>query len=291
MDKFEMWNSWGDIHNDADQKKRIESAKKANMTPVSVDENDLSGEFVGSAKYHVTLLTCNCSDFRRRGLPCKHIYRLAIELGLLDEQAKSDSSKIRTAKSERIAFPDAVDRVEKLSDPQRELLGYLLKEMLYNNIGKPVLTNDIEDAQSLIDAELMIVNDSADNIDSMFQRINKAELLNRLSIVGYTGFKKSVSKQYLIDFAKENIKNVKSLFPDMVALSINGKLEGAQRKLYSYLLRRDEEEGYIDETGEIYYIPHGAEFHPTKNGDWELQFPDDDITMMLNRYGVNKLNK
>ena len=29
MDKFEMWKSWGDIHNDADQKKRIESAKKA----------------------------------------------------------------------------------------------------------------------------------------------------------------------------------------------------------------------------------------------------------------------
>ena len=33
--------------------------------------------------YHTTLETCDCPDFQNRHHTCKHMYRLAMELGLL----------------------------------------------------------------------------------------------------------------------------------------------------------------------------------------------------------------
>jgi hypothetical protein len=34
--------------------------------------------------YDTTLTNCDCLDFQTRGLPCKHIYRLAVELGIIE---------------------------------------------------------------------------------------------------------------------------------------------------------------------------------------------------------------
>ncbi len=33
---------------------------------------------------YTSLTKCNCADFERRKLPCKHIYRLAVELGIIE---------------------------------------------------------------------------------------------------------------------------------------------------------------------------------------------------------------
>lgn len=82
---FEKWN---DVHNLPDQKKRIASAKTSACTPLSVSQTDAVGSFSGShGTYETTLESCTCVDFVRRKLPCKHIYRLAIELGLLEGSA------------------------------------------------------------------------------------------------------------------------------------------------------------------------------------------------------------
>lgn len=79
---FGNWNE--EIHNDAEQIKRIKKAESADLTPAAIDYDKQSGTFKGSGKnpYEVTLDFCPCGDFRRRRLPCKHIYRLAMELKL-----------------------------------------------------------------------------------------------------------------------------------------------------------------------------------------------------------------
>lgn len=81
---FGNWNE--EIHNDAEQIKRFEKAKSASVSPQSIDINNMSGVFSGSGKnpYNVTLDYCPCGDFHRRKLPCKHIYRLAMELNLIN---------------------------------------------------------------------------------------------------------------------------------------------------------------------------------------------------------------
>lgn len=64
--------------------KRVQSAKSLPADRISsLDRTSQSAVFRGSDGdlYSVTLSSCDCIDFYRNNLPCKHIYRLAYELG------------------------------------------------------------------------------------------------------------------------------------------------------------------------------------------------------------------
>lgn len=65
-----------------EQIKRLEKAKDPKYTPVSIDYNFKTAVFLGSGKkpYETTLDTCTCKDYFVRRLPCKHIYRLRLEI-------------------------------------------------------------------------------------------------------------------------------------------------------------------------------------------------------------------
>lgn len=84
-------NNFGDWlpeeHYGLNQYKRLLSAKSNKMVPKSVDQINLLATFSGSDNklYTTTLNACSCGDFIHRHLPCKHIYRFAIELGILDK--------------------------------------------------------------------------------------------------------------------------------------------------------------------------------------------------------------
>lgn len=65
------------------------------------------------------------------------------------------------------------------------------------------------------------------------------------------------------------------------------------RKLYTYLVRKFDVEYCLDaETVEEITIPKGSEFVCTMSLDGQsklaLQFPDDDVTAMLNLFGTNR---
>ena len=78
---FGKWES--DIHDDYEQVKRIESARKLTKDIVEID-NDAQRIVIqgsGAEPFESTLDDCDCMDFLHRKLPCKHIYRLAFELG------------------------------------------------------------------------------------------------------------------------------------------------------------------------------------------------------------------
>jgi transcriptional antiterminator Rof (Rho-off) len=84
FDKITNFGTWDEsVHTDPEQQKRAASAKKSDMTPVSVDKENQTGVFQGSGKapYETTLNGCTCRDYFVRHLPCKHMYRLAFECG------------------------------------------------------------------------------------------------------------------------------------------------------------------------------------------------------------------
>lgn len=84
MDNSETWNVWSEIHSAPGQEKRLDSARAAACTPLQVSQCGGTAEFKGSGGvYHTSLNSCGCEDFRSRNLPCKHMYRLALELGLI----------------------------------------------------------------------------------------------------------------------------------------------------------------------------------------------------------------
>ena len=79
--------SMEDVDTHPEQIKRMEKARGAKMAPVSIDCIEQTAVFSGSGKkpYETTVVSCTCRDFFVRRLPCKHIYRLRMELEKLCE--------------------------------------------------------------------------------------------------------------------------------------------------------------------------------------------------------------
>ena len=67
------------LHEDPDQIRRRINAQKIKTDKI-IDHGDYY-EITGSSgsTYKVTLNICSCFDFVSRGLPCKHIYRFALD--------------------------------------------------------------------------------------------------------------------------------------------------------------------------------------------------------------------
>lgn len=103
MSCFEKWDDA--IHADPDQVKRRLNGEKISPQAVSVDADGRCALIAGSEPepYRVTLTGCSCFDFAGRGLPCKHMYRLADELGLSDPWPKE-------SRKEREAALDAAEK-------------------------------------------------------------------------------------------------------------------------------------------------------------------------------------
>lgn len=70
---FGPWE--GHIHSRVEQVKRQQRA--LNIEDCAICREEKTGAISG---YDVTLGSCTCADFKGRGLPCKHIYKLFFEL-------------------------------------------------------------------------------------------------------------------------------------------------------------------------------------------------------------------
>ena len=93
-----------------------------------MDKEHETGVFYGSGKepYQASLASCTCNDFVKRKKPCKHIFRLAMELGIIDAAYKT--GRITGERNEaQISFADSVALVEQLSDAAQNAI----KDMLY----------------------------------------------------------------------------------------------------------------------------------------------------------------
>ena len=78
------FGSWDvSIHGADGQDLRFDRAMFQNIVIRSYDPAAGSAEILGTRgeSYETTLDTCTCEDFQRRGLPCKHIYKLALARG------------------------------------------------------------------------------------------------------------------------------------------------------------------------------------------------------------------
>jgi predicted nucleic acid-binding Zn finger protein len=75
------WGGWDQqIHVNDAQRERMAQAM-AEMDIILLNQDKQISEING---YEVQLSNCTCSDFFLRTTPCKHIYRLAMELNILE---------------------------------------------------------------------------------------------------------------------------------------------------------------------------------------------------------------
>lgn len=78
---------------------------------------------------------------------------------------------------------------------------------------------------------------------------------------------------------------------DPAGIVLDPCLEKVRKKLCTYLSRRNESESCVGENGEPYTIPKGAQFVASVSlscSTLSLAFPDDEITALLDQYGVNR---
>lgn len=84
---IKTWSNWEqEIHND---KAQVARQGRAITYPFSFEVNDINNTARFSSTsalpyYDTTLADCTCLDFQERKLPCKHIYRLAVELSIIE---------------------------------------------------------------------------------------------------------------------------------------------------------------------------------------------------------------
>lgn len=277
---FDLWPE--DIHSSADQQKRIHSAKSAKTTPDSVDFNEQSGLFPGSGKdpYYCTLSACSCVDYSRRHLPCKHIYRLAIELGLLNESAESGENK-NALNAIQIPWKEAVAEIENLTENSQRTIQYFLYLEL---------THETEFAATLdMFGEELLLCSLVDSIDSpltAIQAYRRKDIVSVLDENGITGFKRNLSIKNLAAWCLNNVPDVMKLFPNVRVFRFSDRFQSGHKKVYSYLLRKYSWDTYLDEVLKENRIPHGAIFSSADPS--VCYFPDDDITELLTFFGCNR---
>lgn len=78
-----LWNRWKSVDGiKAEQRK--ERAAIGELTPIYIDTKFKYGTFSGSTggNYRTTLRRCSCPDFKKRKVPCKHMYYVAAKCGV-----------------------------------------------------------------------------------------------------------------------------------------------------------------------------------------------------------------
>lgn len=156
---LEIWEkAWApEVHTTDYALKRIASAKSAKLTPLKIDTTNFYGYFQGGhGRYETFLNTCPCGDFIRSHLPCKHIYRLAAELGLMDIEVKNDANAVLVPKKERTSLKDTINIVESLSDGAQKKLLLISNEI--NSQHTTYLIAETPEITELIDSGIAIAD-------------------------------------------------------------------------------------------------------------------------------------
>lgn len=266
---MKIWkDTWEkDIHETEYASKRIKSARSAKLTPIKIDTTDLYGYFEGRHGHYETFLDhCPCGDFRRSKLPCKHIYRLAIELGLLDFEADNDINSIQSA---LISLDNTIDIVENLSESAQHALLDIARHIRSTTPVYKVIVN--ADIKELMKAGIIIDADP-ERHEIKFGKKNEIEkLLDAENIFYEKKSKKSVIEELCTKYIPEKASEK---FDKIIYIAIPTKFSA--QKIHYYLHRKYDNDIHYDEDMNL-------EITGIRLLDTVL--PDDDVTDQLIKRG------
>lgn len=280
MYQIATFGSWPQsIHDDPEQQKRINSATGSAVSPDSVDSEKQMCFISGSGKnpYIVRLDNCTCNDFQRRGLPCKHIYRLAAELKLIDIPFKTGFSKGQRQKN-RMYIDEAVPDIEALSiDAQNEL-----KRILSNHAFAHDECTTLENSPIVDELKSCPMLDSRPApVTYYLPFLKKPELLVLVdsSTSDAPRPRKSASYDKLRQWIIENDPDLCAPLPQFTQFTVVVNYDLCVRDCYRYLtLKLDRE---YDPYKEV-YTPCDTYF--TNDGKCYFHSKDDKVVQALHRY-------
>lgn len=243
---FDRWPEG--LHSEEKQRRKIAAAAKAELTPVKVDREDRTGVFSGeSGIYETTLVSCSCKSFAIERLPCKHMYRLAWELGSFDiEDVKTDPAKIRspaqkvTPKRRAAAYDKCVALIESYPEQTRQEIHGILYERYCR---REYISEDISILQQpLADGIVEKVSDPKAIIQSNTQKRTVEGML----AAGFTfpdDVKATKKARYEWCLLHPDVA-CSYVYPDLCVVRPANELEIANRSVYTYL---NTKYGYLNE--------------------------------------------
>ena len=86
-----LWRKWADVPMNDAQLRRLERGIECGFTPQKVNLDAKFAIITGSEMnpYKTTLTRCTCPDFKKRNLPCKHMYFLALQTEAIYNNGKA----------------------------------------------------------------------------------------------------------------------------------------------------------------------------------------------------------
>lgn len=277
---LETWKkAWSEeTHETEYAQKRIKSAKSAKMTPIKIDTTDLYGYFQGShGRYETFLDSCPCGDFIRNKLPCKHIYRLAMELGIMGGNVETDINAIPNPmpKKERLPLDKQIDVIESLSVNTQQILKRIASD--YKSAQPTVQVELNRGITELIEAEVLIQTGEEEHIICFGNKKEICELLKSEQIE----YKQSDKVDVLRKICTEKIleKTIEK-FGERIYVNVELSPRYSPQKIHFYLHRKFDSESYYD-------VIRGN-FTTYEVSLLEKDLPDDDVTDQLIKRGYYK---
>ena len=233
-----LWTKWKDCHDHPSQVDRQERAREAILTPLSISGQ--RAQFQGEEEqYRTTLLTCSCPDFQKRHKPCKHMYRLAMELDLFprgDMQTDANAIRIPASQQPKIAT-NLIALIDSYPAEQRSDLKMLLYTLVSHK--EPALTPVFPLVAALADTGCF---QTERDFLFLFDHYPKRKLAQKIDALGIdfpANLKTQTAKR---EHVREHITEYgEQLFPDEVKLTIPERYSSIANTIYRHLLNTSDQ--------------------------------------------------
>jgi hypothetical protein len=181
-----LWRMhWGDkIHDEPPQQRRMERAQLiAKVDNLDAVKGSCTIKGSSSTPYITTLTSCTCTDFKRafkrkHTIPCKHIYRLAHELGIID-----------LGKISNVVITFNEDKKHKIDslqeDSQKELYALLTRWIYGLDTGSWIYSRDESSHRELLSKEILQEVDSPERLLVLVHIRDLRQVLGKKSIATY----------------------------------------------------------------------------------------------------------
>lgn len=219
----------------------------------------------------------------KRKKPCKHIFRLAMELGIIDAAYKTGRSTGERNEAQ-ISFADSVALVEQLSDAAQNVI----KDMLYytseriDDRQKPVTCHELDLVPELRTSPLLHENPYP--LTEVLNDLPKPLVVQILNAVHRDDKpKRNAAKAVIVEWLAQNVPMLATELPPCASFSFVEVFDKAQRDVYKYLHRK-----YDMETDWYSGVQYPAGSGLLNENELVFYFPDDRITSALTKYGCNR---
>lgn len=285
MTMIPAFGPWAEHPADADEEKRLTSAQQSKTSPISIDREHETGVFYGSGKdpYQTSLASCTCNDFVRRKKPCKHVFRLAMELGIIDAAYKTGRSTGERNEAQ-LSFTDSIELVEQLSDAAqneiKEMLRYTSERV--DDRQRPYTCHELDLIPELRTSPLLHENPYP--LADVLSDLPKSLVVELLDVVHLDGKpKRNAAKAVMVEWLAQNVPMLAKELPPVASFSFVEVFDKSQRDVYKYLHRK-----YDTETDWYSGIEYPAGAGLLNENELVFYFPEDRVTDALTKRGFNR---